>query len=96
MCIVVNVNLYSEADNEYIAVEAGSHPSAISYRGECYFLSGSTDKELTGFALDERILRKYGKARDPLPVACAGIDNFYHDAFDIFRKADLLQALRLA
>jgi len=86
MGIVVNVNLCREADNEYIVIEVGAHPNAISYRGKYYFRSGSTNQELTGFALDELILRKYGKTWDSVPVPYVGIADFYHDAFDVFRK----------
>jgi ATP-dependent DNA helicase RecG len=49
-------------------------------------LSGSTNQELTGFALDELILRKYGLTWDSAPVSRIKVDDFYNDAFDIFRK----------
>ncbi|MDR0881067.1 MAG: putative DNA binding domain-containing protein [Candidatus Adiutrix sp.] len=86
MGIVANVNLGREAGREYIVVEVGAHPNAISYRGKYYFRSGSTNQELTGFALDELIFRKYGRTWDAVPVPHVRVDDFYHDAFDIFRK----------
>jgi ATP-dependent DNA helicase RecG len=48
--------------------------------------SGSTNQELTGIALDEFILRKYGRTWDSAPVPHVTASDFYHDAFDIFRK----------
>jgi len=86
MGIVVSVNLCRESGNEYIVIEVGAHPNAISYRGKYYFRSGSTNQELTGFALDELILRKYGKTWDSVPVPHVNIGDFYQDAFDVFRK----------
>ena len=68
MGIVADVNLCREADLEYIIIEVISHPNAISYRGKYYLRSGSTNQELTGFALDELILRKYGRTWDSAPV----------------------------
>jgi ATP-dependent DNA helicase RecG len=86
MGIVADVNLCRESGLEYIAVEVMPHPNAISYRGKYYLRSGSTNQELTGFALDELILRKYGRTWDSVPVPHIKADEFYHDAFDVFRR----------
>ena len=86
MGIVADVNLLNDGGLEYIAIDIPPHPNAISYRGKYYYRSGSTNQELTGFALDELILRKYGRTWDSSPVPRVSADGFYHDAFDIFRK----------
>jgi len=86
MGIVASVNLCTENNTDYIVIEVGAHPNAISYRGKYYLRSGSTNQELTGFALDELILRKYGKTCDAAPVPRVKASDFYNDAFDIFRK----------
>jgi ATP-dependent DNA helicase RecG len=86
MGIVANVNLCHEAGIEYIAIEVMPHPNAISYRGKYYLRSGSTNQELTGFALDELIFRKYGRTWDSVPVPHIKTTEFYHDAFDVFRR----------
>jgi ATP-dependent DNA helicase RecG len=44
------------------------------------------NQELTGYSLDELILRKYGRTWDSSPVPRVVLDEFYNDAFDIFRK----------
>lgn len=75
---------------EYIAIDVIAHPNAISYRGKYYLRSGSTNQELTGFALDELILRKYGRTWDSAPVPRIKMNDFYNDAFDIFRKKAVL------
>ncbi|MDR1687934.1 MAG: putative DNA binding domain-containing protein [Clostridiales bacterium] len=86
MGIVADVNLYREDGKEYIAVKVAAHHNAISYRGKYYFRSGSTNQELTGYALDELLLGKYGKTWDCVPVPHVNVADFYHDAFDVFRK----------
>jgi len=49
-------------------------------------MNSSTAQELAGFALDELILRKYGRTWDSAPIPRIKVSDFYHDAFDIFRK----------
>ncbi|MCL2634175.1 MAG: putative DNA binding domain-containing protein [Oscillospiraceae bacterium] len=86
MGIIADVNLHSEADKEYISIKVASHYNAISYRGKYYYRTGSTNQELTGYALDELLLGKYGKTWDSVPVTKISVDDFYNDTFDIFRK----------
>jgi ATP-dependent DNA helicase RecG len=86
MGIVVDVNLRRKNASDYIVVKVKAYPNAISYRGKYYLRSGSTTQEVTGFALDEMILRKYGRTWDSAPVSRVKTKDFYHDAFDVFRK----------
>ena len=86
MGIVVDVNLRRKNSLEYIIIKIKAYPNAISYRGKYYLRSGSTNQAVTGFALDEMILRKYGRTWDSAPVQHAKPKDFYHDAFDVFRK----------
>jgi ATP-dependent DNA helicase RecG len=86
MGIVADVNLLIENGHEYITIDVMAHLNVISYRGKYYLRSGSTNQELTGFALDELIFRKYGRTWDSAPVLRVKPNDFYNDAFDIFRK----------
>jgi ATP-dependent DNA helicase RecG len=86
MGIVADVNLRRKDGFEYIVIDIAPYSNAISYRGKYYLRSGSTNQELTSFALDELILRKYGRTWDSAPVPRVNINDFYNDAFDIFRK----------
>ena len=86
MGIVTDVNLLSDNGLEYLVINVIPHPNAISYRGKYYLRSGSTNQELTGFALDELILRKYGRTWDSAPVPRIKVNSFYNDSFNIFRK----------
>jgi len=86
MGIVADVNLCIEDGKKYIAIKVAAHHNAISYRGKYYYRSGSTNQELTGYSLDKFLLGKYGKTWDSVPVPRIKAGDFYHDAFDVFRK----------
>ena len=86
MGIVADVNLRKKGKLEYIIIKVMSHLNAISYRGRYYLRSGSTNQELTGFAIDELIFYKYGRTWDSAPVLRLRPKDFNHEAFDIFRK----------
>ena len=66
--IIVEVNLRSEGDLEYVEVVTPAYPSPISYRGHYYIRSGSTLQELKGASLDRFLLRKQGRTWDGVPV----------------------------
>ena len=86
MGIVVDVNLHHENERAYIAIEVGAYPNAISYHGKYYLRSGSTNQELSGYSLDALLLGKYGRTWDSAPVPYLKASDFYHDAFEEFRK----------
>ena len=87
MGIVVEVNLRTENSLlDVIEIAVPAYPNAISYHGKYYFRSGSTNQELSGYALDELVLRKYGRTYDSMPLPRITIGDFWHDAFDVFRK----------
>jgi len=89
MGILPTVNLCYESDKEYILIEVSPNPNAISYHGRYYLRTGSTNQELTGNALDEFILRKYGKTWDSAPIIHVSADNLDIAAFRYFRKKSL-------
>lgn len=66
--IIVEVNLRTERDREFIEVVTPAYPSPISYRGHYYQRSGSTLQELKGAALDRFLLRRQGRTWDGVPV----------------------------
>jgi len=86
MGIIADVNLLTEDGKEYIAVKVAAHHNAISYRGKDYYRTGSTNQELTGYSLDELLLGKYGKTWDSVPVPHLRAEDFFRDAFSVFRK----------
>lgn len=68
MGILVDVNLRTEGDKEYLAIVTDSYPYPISYKGRYYQRSGATNQELKGVALDRFMLRKQGRTWDGVPV----------------------------
>jgi ATP-dependent DNA helicase RecG len=89
MGILPAVNLCYEDEKEYIVIEVMPHPNAISYHGRYYLRVGSTNQELTGNALDEFLLRKYGKTWDSAPIIHVSADDLDIVAFRYFRKRSL-------
>jgi len=86
MGILPAVNLCYEDGNEYIVIDVPAYPNAISYRGRYYQRSGSVNLELTGYALDELMLRTYGRTWDSAPIPRVKAEDFLHDAFKVFRQ----------
>ena len=89
MGIVPSVNLFYEDGKEYIVIEVPPYPNAISYRGRYYQRSGSVNVELTGYALDELMLRTYGRTWDSAPIVHVTADDLDLVAFRYFRKKSL-------
>lgn len=56
--IMVNVNLLSENDLQYIEINVEPYPYPINYKGQYHFRSGSTKQELKGLALNKFLLEK--------------------------------------
>ena len=84
--ILVDVNLKSENEKEYLEIITESYPYPISYRGHYYQRSGATNQELKGAALDRFMLRKQGRTWDGVPVPYLKIEDLDNTAFDTFRK----------
>ncbi|MDR2970795.1 MAG: putative DNA binding domain-containing protein, partial [Bacteroidales bacterium] len=86
MGVVADVSLRNESGLDLIEIFVPAYPNAISYHGKYYLRSGSTNQELSGYALDSLLMEKYGRTYDSMPLPHITIDDFWHDAFDIFRK----------
>ena len=86
MGIVADVNLLDESGKEYIVINVPAHHNAISYRGKYYYRSGSTTQALTGYALEEFLLGRYGKTWDSVPIPRVKAEDFMNDAFMVFRN----------
>lgn len=65
--IMVDVNLRDEKGMAYLEIVVAPYPNPISYRGEYYYRSGSTNQFLKGAALDRFLLRKHGRTWDGVP-----------------------------
>ena len=82
--IVVDVNLRSESDREYLEIAVEPHPNPISYRGEFHYRSGSTKQVLRGAALSRFLLARYGKTWDDMPLPGVGLKDLDGRVVDAF------------
>jgi ATP-dependent DNA helicase RecG len=65
---MVAVNLLEENGKDFVQIGVEAHPNPISYKGEYYYRSGSTNQMLRGAALDRFLLRKHGRTWDSAPL----------------------------
>lgn len=65
--IIVDVNLREADGKSYIEISVPAYPIAISYKGVCYYRSGSTNQTLTGPELERFMLRRRGATWDNMP-----------------------------
>ncbi|MDX2206065.1 MAG: ATP-binding protein [Gemmatimonadales bacterium] len=84
--ILVDVNLLSEDGKEYLEIKVGAYPNPISYSGEYYQRSGSTNQLLKGAALDRFLLRRYGRTWDGSPLPGVAVSDLSPSALSQFRK----------
>ncbi len=68
MGIIVNINLLSKNEKEYLKIQVPPYPIAISCKGIYYYRSGSTNQKLTGSELESFILRRRGATWDNIPL----------------------------
>lgn len=86
MGILVNVNLKTKGEAQYIEIVTEPYPYPISFRGKYYQRSGTTNQELKGAALDRFMLRKQGKTWDGVPVPYLKVEDLDNATFELFRK----------
>lgn len=86
MGIIVDVNLLSANDKDYleICVSPSSYP--VSYKGEYHYRTGSTKQQLKGAALTEFLVSKTGFKWDAVTTERFHFDDLDKESFDIFRR----------
>lgn len=84
--ILVDVNLKKRAGREYLEIVIPAYTNPISYRGEFYYRSGSTNQTMKGASLERFLLRKQGRTWDSVPVPRVGLRQLSRTAFATFRK----------
>ncbi len=83
--ILVDVNLQTSEEKEYLEIITDKYPYPISHKGSYYYRSGSSTQELKGAALDKFLLSRQGKKWDGVPVPYFGFDDLDPFAFRLFR-----------
>jgi ATP-dependent DNA helicase RecG len=84
--ILVDVNLHTTTDGEFIEILVEAYPYPVNYKGQYHYRSGSTKQELKGTALDKFLLQKKGKRWDGAPVPKVATKDLKQETFDFFRK----------
>jgi ATP-dependent DNA helicase RecG len=87
--VIVDVNLHSENEKEYLEIIVEDYPYPVNYKGQYHYRSGSTKQELKGAALDKFMLRKKGKKWDGVPIPNVSVSDLKNETFDFFRKRAL-------
>ena len=88
--IIVDVNLYSEENKDYLEIITLPSSYPVNYKGEYHYRSGSTKQLLKGTALTQFLFEKTGITWDSIPLDNLSADDFWRDSFDIFRKQAIL------
>lgn len=86
MGIIVNINLNSKDEKEYIEIEVPPYPIAISCKGAYYFRSGSTNQKLSGPELESFILRRRGATWDNMPLPGITMDDIDDGIVNKFKQ----------
>lgn len=84
--VLIDVNLRSTENGDYLELVIEPYPNAISYKGQYHYRSGSTKQELKGVALDKFLLQKKGKRWDGAPVPNVTVKDLKQETFGFFRK----------
>jgi len=84
--LMVDVNLHTEHENDYVEIIVEPYPFPISLRGKYYYRSGSTLQELKGTSLTKFLLQRQGKKWDGVPVPHVTVDDLKNETFSFFRK----------
>lgn len=61
------------------------YPNPISYKGEYYYRSGSTNQMLKGAALGRFLLRKHGRTWDSVPLPGVAVADLNAETLKDFR-----------
>ena len=85
MGLLVDVNLQTENNEDYLEIVVEPYPFPISLRGKYYYRTGSTLQELKGSALTKFLLERQGKKWDGVPIPNVSVEDLKNDTFDFFR-----------
>lgn len=83
----VQVNLRQDAGGrQHLEIVVEPQPYPISYHGQYFLRSGTTNQQLKGSALDGFILRKQGRSWDSVPVVGLKVADLDGKAFELFES----------
>lgn len=83
--IIVDVNLKTEKNKEYIEICVDPYPYPVNYKGQYHYRTGSTKQELKGPALSHFLLQKQGKRWDGVPIPGVKLSDLKEETFKQFK-----------
>lgn len=83
--ILVQVNFHDDSGKEYLEIKVDQYPYPVSYRGQYFLRSGSTNQELKNAALDHFLLNKIRRRWDASPITNVSIEDLSEDAIATVR-----------
>ena len=86
MSILADVNLLSEDGKEYLEIVVVPAAYPVSYKGEYYYRSGSTNQKLVGNALTRFLLQTIGTKWDAVPMNDVTADELDTESIEIFKR----------
>lgn len=89
MGVTVAVNLLNEKGKDCIEIVTPEYNTPISLRGRYYYRSGSTNAELTGNALTDFLMRKFGKTWDDVYEISYSPELIDNQTIEIFKRLAL-------
>jgi len=87
--IIPQINIRKSGTLHFIEIKVSPCSAPISFRGRYYYRSGSTKQELTGSALTDFLLRKFGKTWDDVTETSAKYNDIDLKIVEFFRKKAL-------
>ena len=87
--IMVDVNLLTEGELDYIEIVVNPWSFPVNYNGEYHYRSGSTKQLLRGNALTSFLMAKTGLKWDAATISNLGVEDLDQESFDIFRREAL-------
>ena len=87
--IVADVDLRAAEGKDYLEITVQPSSFPVSYRGEFHYRSGSTKRQLTGFALADFVMRRTGTHWDEAPVPGVSLADVDAESIQIFKREAL-------
>ena len=87
--IVCDVDLHSQDGLDYLEISVSPSSFPVSYRGQFHYRSGSTKRQLTGFALADFVMRRTDSHWDEAPVDSVSLDDVDQESIKIFKREAL-------
>ncbi len=87
MGLLCDVTVEDDTDNnqKYLMINVAKYETPVSYHGKYYKRVGSTTQEVTGFELNNFILKAYGFTWDGVAISECSVDELDERAFKIFK-----------